>query len=98
MAGGVPELEKSAEMVGDDLEGVDEDKSNGAGPWDDVQGIGTDSSAVPHIKLGGDGIYVDYPGGVSPPGGHTDCRYDGNIVADGTWEYPSVVAALEAAV
>ena len=36
MAGGVPELEESTETVGDDLEGVDEDGRNGAGPWDDV--------------------------------------------------------------
>ena len=75
MAGGGTEIEESAETVGDYLESVEEDGSNGAGPWDDVQGSGTEISAVRQKKLSGDGVDVEYPGGVSPPGGQPDCRY-----------------------
>ena len=36
LAGVVPELEESLETVGGYFEGVDKDRSNDAGPWDDV--------------------------------------------------------------
>ena len=36
ISGGVTEPEESADTVGDDFEGVDEDGSNSAGLWDDV--------------------------------------------------------------
>ena len=49
------------------FEGVDEDRSNGADPCDDVQGSDKDSPAVWQRKLIGDGGDVEDPGGVSPP-------------------------------
>ena len=66
MAGGVTELEESAETVGGDFEGVDEDGSNISGLWDDVQGSGTYSAAVWQKKLGDNRGNVEYPRGVSP--------------------------------
>ena len=62
--------------MGDDLEGVDKDGSNGVGLWYDVQGRGTNSAAVRHIKLDGERNNVGDPGGVSPPGRQIDCEYD----------------------
>ena len=34
LAGGFTELEGSAKKLGDDIEGVEKDGSNGVGPWD----------------------------------------------------------------
>ena len=81
MAGCVPELKESTEVVGGDLKGVNEDGSNVAVPWDDVQGSGTDSDSVCHQNLGVDGGDVEYPGGISPTEGQTYCRYNGKTWA-----------------
>ena len=63
--------------MGYDLEGVDEDGSNGAGSWDDAKGSGTYSAAVLKKKLSGEGGDVEDPGGVSPPGRQTNFGDDG---------------------
>ena len=65
--------------MGDDFKGVEKEGSNGAVPWDDVQISGKDSAAVWQQKFVGDRGNVEYPGGVSPPGGQTDHGDDGNI-------------------
>ena len=54
------------------FEGVDEDRSKVEGPWDDIQGSGTESAAVWQQNLGGDGGNVEDPGGFSVLGGQTD--------------------------
>ena len=84
MDDGVTEIEESAETVGDDLEDIDKNGRNGAGLCDGVQFSGTDSSAIRQKHLGGDRGDVEYPGGVSPPGGHTDCGDDGKMC--GRWD------------
>ena len=63
-------------MVGGDLEGVDKDRSNGVGMWGDVQSSDTDIYDLQKIKLGGDGVNVEDPVSVSPPGIQTYCGDD----------------------
>ena len=65
------------EMMGDDLEDVDKNRSNGAVPWDDLQGSGTYSYSVRKQKLHVDRDDVEDPGGVSSPSGQKRCRDDG---------------------
>ena len=72
LAVGVSELEENLEILGNDFEGVDKDRRNFAGPWDDAQGSGTDSSSAHQQKLGDDGGDVEDPGGVPPPFGQTN--------------------------
>ena len=71
--------------MGYDLKGVAKEGGNSAGLWDYIQGSGRDSAAVRQQKLGGEIGDVEDPGGVSPPGGQTDCRDDGKRVADRPW-------------
>ena len=52
--------------MGGDIEGADEYGSNGEGPWYDVQVSVTDIASVRQKKFGGDGVYVEFPGDVSP--------------------------------
>ena len=62
--------------MGDNLEVVDKEGSNGAGPWGGLQGSSTDSAAVRQKKLDGDRGDIEDTGGVSPPGVQKDCRDD----------------------
>ena len=79
-------------------QGVDEDGSNGAGPWDSVQGSDTDSALVRQRELGGDRGDVKDPWVFFQQAARRIVGMTGKRVADGMWKYPPVVPALEAAV
>ena len=64
-------------MVGNGREGLGKDRRNGVGPGRNVQGSGAVGTLVRHRELGGDGEGAQGPVGVTPPGGATNDRDDG---------------------
>ena len=63
--------------MGNGIEGAGKDGSNGAVPGSDVQGYDAVGDLVRQRELGGDGLDSQVPGGVPPPGGTMDHRYEG---------------------
>ena len=77
LGGGIPKPVKILEAVEHDSEGYREDRSNGLGPRNNVQGDSAVGVTIWKQELDGDRVGAQCPDGVSLSGGATDHGDDG---------------------